>query len=135
MIRDKNIRQLQKILLMQRLVAYLMVLKYLRNLIEKADEQGQVNSDYIYLGSVPIARVDEWWENMPMPKDPEGATIVPGDKQLAVSWNESPAPIDGYKVYWGVESGKYTSSVDVGKITSYTISGLTNEEQKRGRFY
>ena len=64
MTRDKNIRQLQQILLMRKIVAYLMVLKYLRNLIKETDEQGQVNIDYIYLGSVPIARADEWWEGM-----------------------------------------------------------------------
>jgi len=33
---------------------------------------------------------------------------------------------DGYKVYWGTELRNYTNSVDVGKTTSYTITGLTN---------
>ncbi|MBI4689517.1 MAG: RHS domain-containing protein [Nitrospirae bacterium] len=34
--------------------------------------------------------------------------------------------IDGYKVYWGTESGNYMDSTDVGDVTSYTITGLTN---------
>ncbi len=96
------------------------------NLIEEADEQGQVNIDYVYLGSVPIARVDEWWEGMKTPDAPIGANLIPGDKQLAVSWNANAEPVDGYKVYWGTSSGNYTSWIDVGKTTSYTITELTN---------
>lgn len=96
------------------------------NLIEEADDQGQVNIDYIYLGSVPIARVDEWWEGMKLPEAPTGLNLIPGDKQLSVSWNESPTPVDGYKVHWGTESKNYTNSTDVGKTTSYAITGLTN---------
>lgn len=96
------------------------------NLIEEADEQGQVNSDYIYLGNVPIVRVDEWWEGMKAPQAPTGVTVTPGDKQLTVIWNANQEPVDGYKVYWEAESGKYTNSTDVGKVTSYTITGLTN---------
>lgn len=37
MIRDRNIRQLQGILLMQRLVAYLLVMKYLNRIREITD--------------------------------------------------------------------------------------------------
>jgi PKD repeat protein len=36
----------------------------------------------------------------------------------------------GYKVYHGSSSGQYTASVDVGDVTSYTLSGLTS-----GRLY
>lgn len=96
------------------------------NMIGEYDGQGQVNIDYIYFGSVPIARVDEWWEGMPSPKAPEGVNITPGDQQLSVSWDANIGLVDGYKVYWGIESGNYTSSVDVGKTTTYTITGLTN---------
>ncbi|MEK7698961.1 MAG: RHS repeat-associated core domain-containing protein [Planctomycetota bacterium] len=148
--RDK--RQLEQILLMRKIYAYLLVLKYVQmynsngqrvkkiadgrttyfifdqsgNMIGEYDESGQVNSDYIYFGSVPISRVDEWWEGMPQPQAPTPVTLTPGDKQLTVSWNANAEPVDGYKVYWGVESGKYTNSIDVGKTMSYTITGLTN---------
>ncbi len=126
MMRDKDIRQFQQILLIRKIVAYLLVFKYLRNLIEEADEQGQVNIDYIYLGSVPIARADEWWEGMKTPDAPTGVNLIPGDKQLTVSWNANAEPVDGYKVHWGTESKNYTNSVDVGDTTTYTITGLTN---------
>ncbi|MBI4691568.1 MAG: fibronectin type III domain-containing protein, partial [Nitrospirae bacterium] len=96
------------------------------NLIEEADETGQINADYIYLGSVPIARVDEWWEGMILPEALEDITAAPGDTQLTVSWNANAEPVDGYKVYYGTQSGNYTNLVDVGKTTSYTITGLTN---------
>ena len=96
------------------------------NLIEEADERGQVISDYIYLGSVPIARVDEWWKEMDLPDVPTEVVVTPGDTQLTVSWNANAEPVDGYKVYYGTESGNYTDSVGVGNTTSYTITGLTN---------
>ncbi len=118
MISNRDIRQLRQILLMRRIAAYLLVLKYLRNLIEEADEQGQVNSDYIYLGIVPIARADEWWEGMQLPQEPTGLNLTPGDKQLSVSWNASPEPVDGYKVYWGTQSGVYANSGREGGVRS-----------------
>ncbi len=96
------------------------------SLIGEYDEQGQVNIDYIYLGSVPIARVDEWWEGMPVPQAPTDLNLIPGDKQLTVSWTANQEPMDGYKVYWGTASGNYTSSVDVGDVATHTITGLTN---------
>jgi len=97
------------------------------NLTEEANEEGQVNSDYIYLEDIPIAKVDEWWEGIETPQAPTGLNVTVGDKQLTVKWNSSPEPVDGYKVYWGTTSGTYTNSTDVGKTTSYTITGLTNE--------
>jgi hypothetical protein len=32
--------------------------------------------------------------------------------------------LSGYKLHYGFSSGTYTSSVDVGNATSYTITGL-----------
>jgi RHS repeat-associated protein len=118
---------------MQWLYGYLFALKYIEyiydqtgNLIEEADENGEVISDYIYLGSTPIARVDEWWEGIQTPQAPTGVTLTQGNEELTVSWNANQEPVDGYKVYWGTESENYTNSVDVGKTTSYTITGLMN---------
>jgi RHS repeat-associated protein len=96
------------------------------NLIEEADASGQVKADYIYLGSIPVARIDEWWEGIQTPQAPTGVTVTHSDGQLTVSWNANQEPVDGYKVYWGTESRNYTHSDDVGKTTSYTITGLTN---------
>lgn len=96
------------------------------NLIEEADENGQVNSDYIYLGSVPIARVDEWWEGMKTPEASTNVAVTPGDTQLTVSWTANQEPVDGYRVHYGTQSKNYTNSVNVGKTTSHTITGLIN---------
>lgn len=126
MMSYRDIRQLQKILLIRKFVAYLIILKYFRNLIEEYDESGQVNSDYIYFGSVPIARVDEWWEGIETPEAPAGVTVTPGDTQLTVSWDANDEPVDGYKVHYGTQSKNYTTSVDVGKVTSHTITDLIN---------
>ena len=152
MMKYRDKRQLEQILLMRKIYAYLLVLKYVQmynsngqrvkkiadgrtiyfiydqsgNMIGEYDEQGQVNLDYVYLGSTPIARVDEWWENMPTPQAPIDLNIVPGDKQLTVSWNANQEPVDGYKVHWGTESGNYTNTANAGKATSYTITELTN---------
>jgi RHS repeat-associated protein len=85
-----------------------------------------VVADYIYLASTPIARVDEWWEGIQTPSAPTGVTVTQGNEELTVSWNANQEPVDGYKVYWGTESRNYTNSVNVGKTTTYTITGLTN---------
>jgi hypothetical protein len=31
----------------------------------------------------------------------------------------------GYKIYYGTTSGTYTTSIDVGNVTNYTLTGLT----------
>lgn len=32
----------------------------------------------------------------------------------------------GYKIYWGITSGTYPNVVDVGNVTTYTVTGLTD---------
>ena len=42
-----------------------------------------------------------------------------------LQWDPNPEPeLVGYKIYWGTSSGNYTSSIDVGNTTNYTIEGL-----------
>ena len=41
-----------------------------------------------------------------------------------VSWSAVPAPVFGYKLYWGTRSHEYDSHVDVGSNVSYTVNGL-----------
>jgi len=50
---------------------------------------------------------------------------VAGDAQVDLSWNTVP-DADGYKVYYGTVGGVYGAPVDVGSLTSYTLTGLTN---------
>ncbi len=42
-----------------------------------------------------------------------------------LEWDPNTEPeLVGYKIYWGTSSGNYTSSKDVGKTTTYTLTGL-----------
>ena len=43
-----------------------------------------------------------------------------------LEWDPNPEPeLAGYKTYWGTASGNYSSSKDVGKTTTCTITGLS----------
>jgi hypothetical protein len=47
--------------------------------------------------------------------------------KLSLAWDASAGPsVQGYVVYYGVSPGNYSSSVDVGNATTYTITGLTS---------
>ncbi|MCK4539696.1 IPT/TIG domain-containing protein [Candidatus Parcubacteria bacterium] len=59
------------------------------------------------------------------PNPPTNFNSVPGDGQVALSWNEAEGAA-GYKLYYGVSSGVYGGSEDVGEDTSIILSGLTN---------
>ncbi len=49
--------------------------------------------------------------------------------QATMSWNpNNEGELAGYKVYYGNSSGSYSSSIDVGNQTSYTISNLVEGE-------
>ncbi|MHB1309158.1 MAG: putative Ig domain-containing protein, partial [Limisphaerales bacterium] len=46
-------------------------------------------------------------------------------QSVTLAWDASPEPeVVGYRLYWGTTSGQYTASVDVGEVTSATISGF-----------
>src|SRR3989475_1991693 len=45
--------------------------------------------------------------------------------QVTLAWDPSTGPgLAGYKLYYGTSSGSYPFSVDVGNVTSHTLSGL-----------
>src|SRR5207245_9008613 len=51
--------------------------------------------------------------------------------QVTLAWDPNTEPdLAGYKLYYGTSSGPYQFSVDVGNLTSYTLSGLLE-----GRIY
>src|SRR3989442_5140630 len=59
------------------------------------------------------------------------APAVANAAQVALAWDANTDPdLAGYKLYYGLSSGSYQSSVDVGNLTSYTLSGLLD-----GRIY
>ena len=46
--------------------------------------------------------------------------------QVTLTWEPNPEPnLAGYKIHYGLQSRDYTSSIDVGNQTSYTLTGLT----------
>ena len=45
--------------------------------------------------------------------------------QATISWNPvTQPPVDGYRVYYGSQSGAYTAHIDTGNVTSWTLQNL-----------
>jgi len=45
---------------------------------------------------------------------------------VTLAWDPNTEPdLAGYKIYYGASSGTYTANVDVGNVTTYTVTGLT----------
>ncbi len=44
---------------------------------------------------------------------------------VTLAWDPSPNGVV-YRLYQGLASGSYTTSIDVGNVTQYTVSGITN---------
>lgn len=53
------------------------------------------------------------------------ASALAQSSSITLAWNASPdSSVAGYKVSWGTISGTYTSTVDVGNVTTWTATGL-----------
>src|SRR5437763_13482726 len=46
--------------------------------------------------------------------------------QVTLAWDASVSMMDGYWLYYGFASGIYTTRIDVGPVTTYTITGLAS---------
>ncbi|ACL69174.1 glycosyl hydrolase [Halothermothrix orenii] len=60
------------------------------------------------------------------PSSPVLNSAIAGDAQVTLDWN-SVSGATGYKVYYGTASGEYNNVQTVSDITSYTVTGLTND--------
>jgi hypothetical protein len=45
-------------------------------------------------------------------------------KDVTLAWDDSDAA--GFKIHYGLGSRNYSQSIDVGKLTQYTVTGLTD---------
>ena len=59
------------------------------------------------------------------PSAPTLGSLTPGNTQITVTWS-GVAGATGYKVKYGTSSGSYGTTVDVGNVTSHTVTSLTN---------
>jgi uncharacterized protein YfaP (DUF2135 family) len=41
----------------------------------------------------------------------------------------------GYKIYYGTVSGRYTASIDVGNVTSFSVTALSSSVPLPGSYY
>lgn len=63
-----------------------------------------------------------------VPNAPTLNTATAGNAQVALAWSApgSGTTPTGYKVKYGTSAGSYSTTVDVGNVTSYTVTSLTN---------
>ena len=58
-----------------------------------------------------------------------GSTIASA-QSVNLAWDASTDPsVTGYVVKWGTRTSTYTSSIDVGNRTNWTVSGLTPDQK------
>jgi len=57
-----------------------------------------------------------------------GAWVAPAmAADVTLQWNANSEPdLSGYKLHYGTSAGVYTTSVNVGNVTTRTVSGLSN---------
>jgi len=68
------------------------------------------------------------------PSAPQDLQAAAGDQQVTLTWSpptfDGGSPISNYRIYRGTVSGMETFLIEIGNVTSYTDTGLTN-----GRVY
>jgi len=62
------------------------------------------------------------------PVSPEILDVSPGSQSVHLGWS-AVAGASGYKIKFGTEADQYPTSVDVGSLTAYTVTTLTNGKE------
>lgn len=63
------------------------------------------------------------------PSAPSNLAAAIGDKRLYLTWSpavDNESGVKGYRVYYGTSAGSYLAPIDVGNVTSYELTGLSN---------
>jgi hypothetical protein len=55
------------------------------------------------------------------PQAPANLSI---DNNTTIKWDANAEMVTRYRIYYGVEQGEYTSSLDIGNVTQYTLNTL-----------
>ena len=59
---------------------------------------------------------------------PTGLAGEPDNQVVNLTWNANSEPsVGGYKIYYSTASGSYGAPITVGKVTSYTLTNLSND--------
>jgi len=68
-----------------------------------------------------------------VPSAPQNLQARAGNGSVTLIWEPSGdnggLPISNYIIYYGTSQGDYTKTINLGNITSYTITGLTNGQR------
>lgn len=83
------------------------------------------NSLSFKYGYVDYIKITIYYTELNPPSAPTLNSATAGDQEVALSWS-STADTTGYKVKYGTSTGTYGTTTDVGDVTSYTVTGLTN---------
>lgn len=78
--------------------------------------------------SAKSAEVSGAIDNLP-PSAPSSLAAAIGDKRLYLTWSpavDNESGVKGYKVHYGTSTGSYLPPIDVGNVTSYDLTGLSN---------
>ena len=85
-------------------------------------------NDYASLGVINYATILTTPNTTAPPSPPSGVAVQTGPTSIAFTWTANPeSDITGYKLHYDTDAAgyPYANSVDVGNVTSYTLTNLS----------
>ena len=84
---------------------------------------------FIFAESNQLSIVSNYIRDTNIPATPAAPTLTAGDMEIAVNWAEPDDngwPITGYDLEYSTNNGGTYTEIDVGDVTTYDITSLTN---------